>query len=103
MEQLRVCSDQSCEHNGKRQPIKNFPISRLSKSGRAKNCRSCKNRVTREYYSNSVRVLGNNKFLIGFIKYKINETHGFVMTWLDNEWVRSQITKDELLQMVRNG
>ena len=98
----RICNDDKCVRPGKEQPISAFPKSSGCVEGRSHQCKACKNRTIREYNEPVVKRLGNNEFLVNFVKYKLG-INRFVFTWLDGEWIKSQLTESELMRMVRNG
>lgn len=58
---MKVCSDKNCTFNGQSQPLENFCKRIASKDGFSFQCKICRNRWLRQYYSENKECINSSR------------------------------------------
>lgn len=97
---LKVCTSPYCEHEGRAQDKSNFHKSVKTKDDLAYVCKDCLVMAHTKFLATK-KAADSDEFIICDTRYKIG-THGFVYYYYFGEWIKSTVTKEELLARPRN-
>ena len=97
----KICNKHDCKAGGALQTMDNFRVIEACKGGYSHVCKACVS-AGRNYTpsSNDVECLGNDHFIINFVKYKIGRL-GFLYYRVSGEWRKSANNVDWLKRTVR--
>ena len=88
----KICTFRECRVKGVKQSLGNFKKVTNNTDGLSSYCSDCLNKTRLAY---QVEILGKGRYIINSIKYKVG-IHDFVFHWLNNEWIKSQMSLNEL-------
>jgi len=96
MMRAKICKKTDCRAKGAEQDISIFITVKGNNDGLSGVCNTC---LYEARVRNTVDVLGNGHYVINHIKYKIG-LHKLIFQWLGGEWIKSEMSRSELDNMV---